>query len=93
MGYLEFEVVPEVALKNDLVELMLGMPLNQAIAMLQNAARHIRNIELTYCQKVPRAFACPGISIYRSRYLVTFASRSRRTVFVSCLIRALSDSR
>uniref|UniRef100_A0A914VF01 Uncharacterized protein n=1 Tax=Plectus sambesii TaxID=2011161 RepID=A0A914VF01_9BILA len=53
MGCLEFEVIPEVSLRNEHVEFMLGMPLCQTITALQNAARHIRNIELTYSDKDP----------------------------------------
>lgn len=52
MGCLEFEVIPEVSLRNEHVEFALGMPVCQTINALQNAARHIRNIELTYSNKV-----------------------------------------
>jgi hypothetical protein len=48
----EMEVVPECSLRNEHMDFVLGMPICQAISSLQHAARHFRNIELTYCQKV-----------------------------------------
>lgn len=49
---LEFEVIPESCLRNDHVELMLGMSINQVINALQNASKVIKNIELVYDNKV-----------------------------------------
>uniref|UniRef100_A0A914C5C0 Uncharacterized protein n=1 Tax=Acrobeloides nanus TaxID=290746 RepID=A0A914C5C0_9BILA len=53
MVALEFEVVPDKALRNDIIELILGMPINQALAALQNVSRFIRNIELVYSDTEP----------------------------------------
>uniref|UniRef100_A0A1I7XYY9 LAM_G_DOMAIN domain-containing protein n=1 Tax=Steinernema glaseri TaxID=37863 RepID=A0A1I7XYY9_9BILA len=49
----EFEVVPEQALRNEQVEFLLGMQLNQAITVLTNNARTMKNIELSYSKKEP----------------------------------------
>ncbi|KAI1718078.1 PHAF1 protein [Ditylenchus destructor] len=52
-GGLEFEVLPENCLRNDHLELVLGTPINQIIAALQNASRFVKNVELVYCNKEP----------------------------------------
>lgn len=49
---LRVEVMPGCGIRNDYIELLLGMPINQAIAAIQNASRHIQNVELTYSSKV-----------------------------------------
>lgn len=49
---LQVEVMPGYGIRNDYIELLLGMPVNQAIAAIQNASRHIQNVELTYSFKV-----------------------------------------
>ncbi|VDO30545.1 unnamed protein product, partial [Brugia timori] len=48
---LRVEVMPGCGIRNDYIELLLGMPINQAIAAIQNASRHIQNVELTYSSK------------------------------------------
>uniref|UniRef100_A0A7E4VYJ3 Uncharacterized protein n=1 Tax=Panagrellus redivivus TaxID=6233 RepID=A0A7E4VYJ3_PANRE len=52
-GGLEFEVLPEMSLRSDVIELVLGTPINQVITGLQNANKYIRNVELTYSKKEP----------------------------------------
>lgn len=49
---MEFEVLPENCLRNDQLELILGMPINQVITSIQNLSRQIKNVELVYCNKV-----------------------------------------
>ncbi|TKR92110.1 hypothetical protein L596_006826 [Steinernema carpocapsae] len=49
----EFEVLPETSLRNEQVEFLLGMQLNQAITCLTNNARTMKNIELSYSKKEP----------------------------------------
>lgn len=49
---LDFEVVPESCLRNDQIQLMLGMPINQVIVALQNVSRIIKNVEFVYDNKV-----------------------------------------
>lgn len=49
---LEFEVIPENCLRNEQIELILGMPINQVITSIQNVSRQIKNVELVYCNKV-----------------------------------------
>lgn len=49
----EFEVIPENCLRNDQIELILGMPINQVITSIQNVSRQIKNVELIYCNKEP----------------------------------------
>ncbi|CAG9529886.1 unnamed protein product [Cercopithifilaria johnstoni] len=50
---LQVEVMPGCGIRNDYIELLLGMPINQAIAAIKNASRHIQNVELTYSSKEP----------------------------------------
>lgn len=49
---LEFEVLPESSLRNDIIEFTLGTPVNQVITALQNASKVIRNVELIYSKEV-----------------------------------------
>lgn len=53
---LQFEVMPGCGIRNDDVELLLGMPINQAICAIQNASRQIENVELSYSSKVAHSF-------------------------------------
>uniref|UniRef100_A0A914YAU0 Uncharacterized protein n=1 Tax=Panagrolaimus superbus TaxID=310955 RepID=A0A914YAU0_9BILA len=51
---LEFEVLPESSLKcNDVIEFVLGTPINQVITALQNASKVIRNVEFVYSKEEP----------------------------------------
>ncbi|KAH7728429.1 hypothetical protein AAVH_03740 [Aphelenchoides avenae] len=50
---LEFEVLPESALRNEHIELLLGAGINQVISALQNASRAIKSVELIYDNKEP----------------------------------------
>ncbi|VDP15998.1 unnamed protein product [Onchocerca flexuosa] len=67
---LQVEVMPGCGVRNDYIELLLGMPINQAIAAIQNASRHIQNVELTYSSKEPLSrdvmirLAKDGIRLY-----------------------------
>ncbi|CAD5209710.1 unnamed protein product [Bursaphelenchus xylophilus] len=53
MTALEFEVNPEVSLKNEQVELILGAPINQVLVAIRQASKVIKNVELVYCNKEP----------------------------------------
>ncbi|KAE9548616.1 hypothetical protein FO519_008173 [Halicephalobus sp. NKZ332] len=53
MVCLEFEVVPESSLKNDVLELVLGTPINQVISALQNASKVVRNVDLIFSKEEP----------------------------------------
>ncbi|MFH4976085.1 hypothetical protein AB6A40_002794 [Gnathostoma spinigerum] len=48
---LEFEVVPDCSLRSENLEFILGMPINQVIALIQNVPRQVHNVELTYDPK------------------------------------------
>ncbi|ETN85749.1 hypothetical protein NECAME_06262 [Necator americanus] len=50
---LTFEVLPQEGLKNENVEFILGMPLNQVLTLIQHNARILTNIELMYSRKDP----------------------------------------
>lgn len=50
---LTFEIVPELCLRNEQLELVLGTPINQIITGIQNVYRTIKNVELAYCNKEP----------------------------------------
>lgn len=52
---LEFEVIPEVSLRNEFIEFILGMPLCQAINGIQKSSRSIKSVELLYNQEDPLA--------------------------------------
>jgi len=69
----EMEVVPECSLRNEHMDFVLGMPICQAISSLQHAAKHFRNIELTYCQKVI-TFSASIYRFFRIHCRVTSAS-------------------
>lgn len=49
---LQLEVMPGCGIRNEYIELLLGMPINQAILAIQNASRQIENVELAYSAKV-----------------------------------------
>lgn len=54
---LEFEVLPESSLKcADVIEFVLGTPINQVITALQNASKVIRNVEFVYSKEVIHHF-------------------------------------
>ncbi|MCP9260140.1 hypothetical protein DINM_003323 [Dirofilaria immitis] len=50
---LQVEVMPGCGIRNSYIELLLRMPINQAIVAIQNASRYIQNVELTYSSKEP----------------------------------------
>ncbi|XP_049578787.1 phagosome assembly factor 1 isoform X1 [Syngnathus scovelli] len=50
---LDLEVVPERSLGNELWELVLGMPLAQAISILQKQCRIIKNVQVLYNEQTP----------------------------------------
>ncbi|KAK6480139.1 UPF0183 protein C16orf70-like protein isoform X1 [Huso huso] len=50
---LDLEVVPERSLGNEQWEFALGMPLAQAIAILQKHCRIIRNVQVLYSEQTP----------------------------------------
>ncbi|CAD6186146.1 unnamed protein product [Caenorhabditis auriculariae] len=50
---LEFQVVPDVGLKNENIQFLLGMPLNQVVTLIQQNARLLQKIQLTYSKKEP----------------------------------------
>ncbi|XP_039618930.1 UPF0183 protein C16orf70 homolog isoform X2 [Polypterus senegalus] len=50
---LDLEVVPERSLGNEQWEFALGMPLAQAIAILQRHCRIIRNVQVLYSEQAP----------------------------------------
>ncbi|KAE9419469.1 hypothetical protein Angca_006659, partial [Angiostrongylus cantonensis] len=50
---LVFEVLPQEGLKNEGVEFILGMPLNQVLTLIQQNARILTNVELMYSRKDP----------------------------------------
>uniref|UniRef100_A0A8R1HHE3 Uncharacterized protein n=1 Tax=Caenorhabditis japonica TaxID=281687 RepID=A0A8R1HHE3_CAEJA len=58
---LSFTVVPDVGLKNSQLEFLLGMPINQCIAMMQQFPRMLTKVELKYSRKDP---CCRDIVIY-----------------------------
>jgi len=52
---LDLEVVPERSLGNEQWELVLGMPISQAISILRGQCREIKDIHLCYCDYDPLA--------------------------------------
>ncbi|KPP75940.1 hypothetical protein Z043_104765 [Scleropages formosus] len=50
---LDLEVVPERSLGNELWEFALGMPLAQAISILQKHCRIIKNVQVLYSEQTP----------------------------------------
>ncbi|VDN06151.1 unnamed protein product [Thelazia callipaeda] len=50
---LKVEVIPGRGIRNHFIEILLGMPINQAIIALHNASKHIQNVELTYSSQEP----------------------------------------
>uniref|UniRef100_A0A4W4HGH9 Uncharacterized protein n=1 Tax=Electrophorus electricus TaxID=8005 RepID=A0A4W4HGH9_ELEEL len=50
---LDLEVVPERSLGNEQWEFSLGMPLAQAISILQKHCRVIRNVQVLYSEQMP----------------------------------------
>lgn len=49
---LDLEVVPERSLGNEQWEFTLGMPLAQAVAILQKHCRIIKNVQVLYSEQV-----------------------------------------
>lgn len=50
---LDLEVVPERSLGNEQWEFALGMPLAQAISILQKHCRIIKNVQVLYSEQMP----------------------------------------
>uniref|UniRef100_A0A8C9D747 Phagophore assembly factor 1 n=1 Tax=Panthera leo TaxID=9689 RepID=A0A8C9D747_PANLE len=50
---LDLEVVPERSLGNEQWEFTLGMPLAQAVAILQKHCRIIKNVQVLYSEQSP----------------------------------------
>ncbi|CAJ0927353.1 unnamed protein product, partial [Mesorhabditis belari] len=50
---LEFEVVPEIGLKHSTIHFILGTPLNDVMALLQQNSRLIPNVDFLYSKKNP----------------------------------------
>ncbi|EFO84599.1 hypothetical protein CRE_03799 [Caenorhabditis remanei] len=53
LSFTSFKVVPDVGLKHAQMEFVLGMPINQCIAMMQQHPRMLTNVELKYSKKDP----------------------------------------
>ncbi|PIO64758.1 hypothetical protein TELCIR_13602 [Teladorsagia circumcincta] len=47
------KVLPQEGLKNENIEFILGMPLNQVLTLIQQNARILTNVELMYSRKDP----------------------------------------
>ncbi|CAI5437468.1 unnamed protein product [Caenorhabditis angaria] len=50
---LTFQVIPDVGLKSDKIEFVLGMPLNQVLTMIQKNAMLLKQVELRYSRRDP----------------------------------------
>uniref|UniRef100_A0A8L8K7S8 KOW domain-containing protein n=1 Tax=Heligmosomoides polygyrus TaxID=6339 RepID=A0A8L8K7S8_HELPZ len=47
-----FQVLPQEGLKNENIEFIIGMPLNQVLTLIQQNSRILANVELMYSRKV-----------------------------------------
>uniref|UniRef100_A0A915PHT2 Uncharacterized protein n=1 Tax=Setaria digitata TaxID=48799 RepID=A0A915PHT2_9BILA len=83
--------MPGCGIRNDYIELLLGMPINQALTAIQNASRHIQNVELTYSSKEPLSrdvmirLAKDGVRLYFEPYSQLLRLNSKTEIFIHFL--------